>query len=152
MARVPQYDQPQVEAAPLRAPAQGTVATAARGPVDIANVLARSMMLSSLCWTGITKDREPVCFFGVPPFSLLGDIGRPWMLGTDKAHQFPRVLVVEGRRYVERMLGLYPHLVNYVDARNTRSVRWLARLGFTVHAPHPHGEAGLPFHRFELRA
>jgi hypothetical protein len=50
------------------------------------------------------------------------------------------------------MLKAFPHLVNFVHAKNTTSVRWLRRLGFTLHEAVPYGALGEPFHPFELRA
>jgi hypothetical protein len=43
-------------------------------------------------------------------------------------------------------------LVNFVHAENTTSVRWLRRLGFTVHEAQAFGALGEPFHPFEMRA
>lgn len=125
---------------------------AVRGEVNLVSVVADAVLRSSMCWTGITLEREPVCIFGVVPVSLLTGQGSPWMLSTEKVFRFPGALVRETSRYLERMLGVYPHLENYVDARNVRSVRWLTRVGFTVHPPQPYGAAGLPFHRFEMKA
>jgi hypothetical protein len=121
------------------------------GPLtDPLDAIGRSVMLSSHYWT--LAAAEPLAVFGVAPLSLLGGVGAPWLLGTEKIFTAPSALVREGRRYVQRMLAVYPHLLNYVDARNTRSVRWLARLGFEIQPAKPFGAAGLPFHRFELKA
>jgi hypothetical protein len=50
------------------------------------------------------------------------------------------------------MLQVFPHLINFVHAENRTSVRWLRRLGFTVHPVMPYGRLGEPFHPFEMRA
>jgi len=126
---------------------------ALRGPVDDMNeVLSGYVLLSTAAWTVVGRDRAPIGIVGISPLSLLGGRGCPWMLGTDQIFRNPGTLVREGRRYVGYMLRYFPHLVNYVDARNTDSVRWLRHLGFTVHEPAPHGAAKLPFHRFEMKA
>jgi hypothetical protein len=124
-------------------------ATVGSEPVD--SLLARGVLISTIAWTW-SVDGLPAAIFGVAPVSLLHGQGAPWMLGTEAPYQRPRTLVREGRRYVGRMLGLYPHLLNYVDVRNERSVRWLARIGFTVHPAKPFGRNGEPFHLFEMRA
>jgi hypothetical protein len=49
------------------------------------------------------------------------------------------------------MLSLFPVLENMVDARNTKSIKWLKRLGFTFGPPLPHPHSGLPFYPFEMR-
>jgi hypothetical protein len=39
-------------------------------------------------------------------------------------------------------------VVNYVDARNVKAVKWFRWLGFAVSEPVPYGPAGVLFHRF----
>lgn len=122
---------------------------ATKGPgVDLVRVLATAVDRSTAVW--VADDGEPVALFGVGALSLLQGVGTPWLLGTDRMWRHPRTLVVEGRRYLSTMRSLYPHLVNYVDARNDASIRWLKRLGFTLHDPAPYGAMGLPFHKFEV--
>lgn len=97
-------------------------------------------------------DGELACVFGVAPLrGLLGKQAAPWMLGTPWIDKNPSVLIAESRKYVARMVGQYPHLLNCVDARNKRSIRWLKWLGFTIHPAAPYGEAQLPFHLFEMK-
>ena len=74
------------------------------------------------------------------------------MLGTPLLDQHARVLVRLTPVYIGRMLGAFPHLLNYVHAGNTTSVRWLRRLGFTLAEPQPYGARGELFHQFEMRA
>jgi len=124
---------------------------AARGQRDMHAVLGRAIMLSTHYWIGVA-DEEPCAIFGVAPLSLLSGSGSPWLLGTERVYAARGALMREGRHYLHRMLAVYPHLVNYVDARNERSIRWLARLGFAIAPAAPYGESGLPFHRFEMRA
>lgn len=96
---------------------------------------------------------ELACVFGVAPLrGLLGKQAAPWMLGTPLIDKHPSVLISESRKYAARMLSQYPHLLNCVDARNKRSIRWLKWLGFTIHPANPYGAAQLPFHLFELKA
>lgn len=124
---------------------------AIRGPVPMYDTLALAVLRSTHYWVSVAGD-EPIAMFGVAPTDLLSGIGSPWFLATDRAEGYPRSLVVEGRRYALRMLEVYPHLMNYVDARNTRSIRWLKHIGFEVHPAEPMGIAGLPFHPFEMKA
>lgn len=95
---------------------------------------------------------ELACVFGVAPLrGLLGKQAAPWMLGTPLIDKHPSVLITESKRYRDRMLSEYPHLLNCVDARNKKSIRWLRWLGFTIHPAEPYGEAQLPFHLFEMK-
>lgn len=85
--------------------------------------------------------------FGVSPRPEPG-AGAPWLLGTELLRRYGGRLVRFGPCYVGEMLTLYPVLVNHVDARNTRSIAWLRRLGFTIDAPAPIGPYGELFHAF----
>lgn len=97
-----------------------------------------------------TVDGEVACIFGVVPMGgLLDPRGVPWMLGTDLVPQNRRALARLAPRYIREMLQAYPHLLNTVHVRNTLAVRWLARAGFTLHAPHDYN--GEPFQLFEMR-
>jgi ribosomal protein S18 acetylase RimI-like enzyme len=121
-----------------------------RGNTDMRAALGSCVLMSSHYWVAAVG-AEPIFVFGVVPVSLLDGMGAPWMLGTDKTFNYPRILVKDGRRYIREMLELYSTLANFVDARNEKSIRWLKRLGFTVYAAEPFGHAGLPFHRFEMK-
>lgn len=97
-------------------------------------------------------DGKLAAITGVAPIDgLLGSRGSPWMLGTPHVDRHPSVLVKVGRLYCGAMLDQYPHLLNFVDARNTRSIRWLKRLGFTIHPAYVFGGRTHPFHLFEMR-
>lgn len=93
-----------------------------------------------------------VAILGVTPLSLLEGRGSPWMLGTDLVVTHRRALMADSPAYIRAMLQAYPHLVNYVHADNAVAVRWLRRVGFTLHAPEPYGTRGELFHRFEMKA
>lgn len=118
---------------------------------SVEDALIESIKLSSVSLV-LEVGGEMGCIFGAAPLTgLLGSIGSPWMLSTGAMDRNPRVLIEWGPLYRDAMLGLYPHLMNYVDARNRRSIRWLKWLGFQFHDARPHGPAGMPFHLFELR-
>lgn len=123
----------------------------AYGRGDIAAGVISSANRSMLCWTGLV-DGELAAIIGVAPISVMSGIGSPWMLGTPVLDQHSRVLVRRTPEYIAKMLNAFPHLVNFVHAKNTTSVRWLRRLGFTLHAAQPYGALGEPFHPFEMRA
>lgn len=90
---------------------------------------------------------------GFVPVSLLGGIGSPWLLGTTLLNRYPGALTKVAMHYRDIGLGLYPVLTNYVDARNTKSIRWLRRLGYTIaDEATPYGPQRMPFYKFELRA
>lgn len=119
---------------------------AASGP-DLHGTLERSLDLSLSCGAAI-RSSKLLCLFGFVPHELMGDTASPWLIGTDMLQENTKALCREARRYLDKAQQLYPKLVNYVDARNAPSIRWLHRLGFTIDPAAPHGVQGLPFHRF----
>jgi hypothetical protein len=118
---------------------------------DIFELIRSSIKRSMLCWTGLA-DGELGAVMGVTPIDTLSGIGCPWMLGTPVLDAHQRVLVRRTPHYIGHMLAAFPHLTNFVHAKNTTSVRWLRRLGFTLHEAEPYGPYGEPFHRFERHA
>lgn len=123
----------------------------AYGRPDISAGIESSVRRSALCWTGLI-DGELAAILGVAPLNMLTGMGSPWMLGTPVLDRHQRVLIKQTPEYIARMLKAFPHLVNFVHAKNATSVRWLRRLGFTLHAAQPFGPMGEPFHLFEMRA
>lgn len=112
--------------------------------------LNASMLWSSMIWTG-RIDCEPVCIFGVGGPYLIGGLGIPWLIATDKVMTAKFQFLSLNKIYVRQMLGVYTVLKNYVDARNTDSIRWLEWIGFQIMDAEPFGYMELPFHPFEMR-
>lgn len=123
----------------------------AYGHPDLVVALSSSAARSVLCWSAFV-DGELACVIGVAPISMLNGQGSPWMMGTPVLDRHHRILVRRTPEYITRMLTAFPHLMNFVHAENTTSVRWLRRLGFTLHDPVPYGAQGELFHPFELKA
>lgn len=123
----------------------------AYGDRDIRESIRSSAARSLLCWSAFA-DGELACIIGCAPISVMSGIGSPWMLGTPVLDRHSRVLVRRTPEYIARMLRAFPHLVNFVHTENTTSVRWLRRLGFTLHPAAPYGARGALFHLFEMKA
>lgn len=106
--------------------------------VDLVQAVRAAVRRSSHAWTAFIGD-EIAMVGGVADVGslLTGNIGSPWLLGSQLMFSRPGALTRTGRRYVAFMHTLYPDLVNYIDARNSQSIAWLQRLGFTVHAEQP---------------
>lgn len=118
---------------------------------DILAVLEDSLKYSLAPLTAFING-ELACVFGCVPFQLIGERAAPWMLGTDVVDKHPGELLRRCRQYTTGMNKAYPHLLNFVDARNHKSIRWLKWMGFTVHPAVPYGAEKRPFHLFEMRA
>lgn len=130
---------------------------AACGEYDTHAVVRRCVAGATLTWAA-SDESGLLCILGVSPLRpglLLEHVGTPWLLGTFRlfapgfatAHR--RSLTVDARAYIGLMLDRFPTLVNFVHAKNSTSVRWLASLGFALAPAAPYGALGAPFHRFE---
>lgn len=116
---------------------------------DIATALRESFELSEMCWAGLV-DGEVACLFGCGSVTVTSLIGVPWLIGTDLVERHAKAFLRRNRPMVAQMRERWPHLVNWVDVRNTKAIAWLEWLGFTMHDPAPYGVAGRLFRRFEL--
>ncbi len=90
---------------------------------------------------------RPVSIFGCGAGSK--GTGVPWMVSTPDVKHCAREVIVLGNRYTNMWQNKYPLLVNYVDARNEASMRWLKALGYSFIRLHEHyGAARIPFYEF----
>ncbi|GFE61926.1 hypothetical protein AOG2_25140 [Geobacter sp. AOG2] len=120
------------------------------GCVTPLECLRYGLEYSRMARTGL-MDGVPVCMFGVVPSSILGNVGRPWMVGTHHLDVHPFVFLRRCRGCVAEMREGFERLENYVDARNRRAIQWLTWLGFEIDpAAEKLGPFGLPFFRFGM--
>jgi RimJ/RimL family protein N-acetyltransferase len=117
---------------------------------EVRPALFRALELSDDPVAMRLTDGSLVSLFGLAPITTLSDTGSIWLLGTTKMKTHPREVIDISRRYIAFVRERYPRLMNYVDARNRPSVRWLRSIGFTVEPPTPFGLAGLLFHKFHM--
>lgn len=124
----------------------------AGGREEPLQALTEGIERSKLTWT-TTFEGRVLCVGGVAPLRghlLFEEVGVPWMLGVEELFLHRRPLIAMPPTYIRRMLAAYPRLVNFVHTENHQSIRWLRRLGFTIHPAAPHGPKGALFHRFTL--
>lgn len=111
-------------------------------------------MNHGVAFTGLA-DGEPVVVWGVIRQSYVPNMGIPWMIAS-AALDRNDVAIAFLRRCREPLLEFlseYDMLVNYVDTKNVRAIKWLKYMGFAVEdTPKPYGALKLPFHRFEMRS
>jgi hypothetical protein len=91
----------------------------------------------------------PVAIFGItktpnPEFATV------WFLATCGLTDMWFTFLRLSRGFIGLMLQDYRALYNFVDARNAKSVRWLAWCGAKFDEPKPYGVAGLPFMYFTI--
>lgn len=98
----------------------------------------------------IVIDGQVVAVFGDAVYSLLGSVGVPWLISTTHVEKHARAFLKVCKPEVQAMLIRHQHLMNYVDARNTTSIRWLKWLGFNFEPAAPYGVRRVLSHRFTL--
>ncbi len=91
-----------------------------------------------------------MCIWGVGKITHLSKEGIPWMLTSNLVDTHYREFLMRGKSLIIDMKKEAVILLNMVDARNRKSIRWLKWLGFTVHDPVPFGPDGMLFHPFIL--
>ena len=96
----------------------------------------------------IEYDGKPIGMFGVVPYTLLGEIGTVWLLGTNEICNINKKLLKRSRDFIKILLNYYPRLENYVDSRNTASIKWLKFCGAKINPPEPYGPEKVLFHKF----
>ena len=113
--------------------------------------VAYSIAYSRDAWA-VLLDGKPAVVFGVGVMADAGNIlGIPWLVATDEIERHPVRFYRTSKKVIALMKRRYARLMNWVDARNTLSVRWLKWAGFTIEEPAPWGAQGLMFHRFWWR-
>jgi hypothetical protein len=93
----------------------------------------------------VLLDGKPQAVFGVGNFGV--NSGVPWLVATDEIEKHPVRFYRMSKPMIAILRHKYEHLVNWVDARNKLSLRWLKWAGFTIDDPEPWGIYGLMFHR-----
>lgn len=100
-----------------------------------AAALADGIRTAREAWTIRDAEGRIICMAGVSPYSLIGNTGVPWLLGTELVDRHKRAFMVETRRVVTRWLTMFDVLRNVVDARYVAALRWLDWLGFEFGPP-----------------
>lgn len=108
---------------------------------------------SVAAWCAIKMpESRPLCAFGVMPLGgVLSGVGAPWFLSTPELRKYAIRFLKDCDAYLWRMLDIFPVLVEWIDARHTRGVKWVRWLGFELTGPWPWGPFGMPHYRAEIR-
>lgn len=120
----------------------------ASSALDPSEALKESLKLSSIAFCVESDTHGPCAMFGAAPGGLPG-LGVVWMLGTEGIRAEGYSIAKETRRYFDELNAEYPALWNYIDGRNSLSMRWLRWGGFELLREHPdHGPEGRTFYTF----
>ena len=98
------------------------------------------------------QGKKVLAMFGVSSPSLLSSTGVIWFLATQEIFtKHRRTMARRGREWIRKFQKDYSSLINYIDVRNSESIKWLKWCGCTFSGPIPYGVDKLPFLKFELK-
>lgn len=114
------------------------------GRTDLAQLLKDSHKVSEECL--VAEDSEgPVAIFGVSKEGVV------WLIGTDRMRRYSEYLKGDAATILAFWRRRYGTLHNIVSSQNKVAIRWLKRLGFTIHEDQPY-QAAVPFYPFNMEA
>lgn len=111
--------------------------------------LEKALKDSFMCLT-VLRDNLPIAMFGLYVENIISTDANIWLLATDDLVKIQYKFLKHSRRFIEMFLKFYPHLSNFVDDRNTASIKWLKFCGAKMNGTCKYGIEQLPFHYFEF--
>lgn len=93
---------------------------------------------------GAYFDGKLEAVFGVSTVGYPAGLASVWLLSSDAIYRHGKSLLKTSRQCLDDWQH-YGTLFNFVDARATRSLRWLKRVGFEFTPIPVYGTQGLPF-------
>lgn len=118
--------------------------------------LLDSIFHSKFTWV-LVYDDEIVAVFGISEANNYdGSVfGIPWFLASDRVNkERTKYFLKASKKFVKTILPrYYPSFANFVCSTNTKSIKWLRWLGFTVESDKPIylKDPEKPFYRFYKR-
>ena len=109
-----------------------------------------SLERSTLCLT-IVDNNIPIAMFGINPDFILSDKAVIWFLSSDGIYKIKKRFLRNCKIFINMMLDQYEILYNFVDARNTDSIKWLKSLGADISAPFVFGSERMKFCYFSFK-
>ena len=103
-------------------------------------------MTSIRKWIIFNKQNIAVAVLGVRPLTMFSDIGIPWLLGADGLNKMKMFFIKNSKTIIEEMKKNFRILINCVDSRYVKAIRWLEWCGFTIDDAVPIGADKVPFH------
>lgn len=111
--------------------------------------LSLSFRKSAVAHTALIGGR-PEVMFGAGDINILAGVGAVWLLGTDAVERHHRAFLRGSIQWRDQLFERYDVMRNFVDVRNSVSIRWLEWLGATFSDPVM--LRGHAFRLFELRS
>lgn len=113
------------------------------------DALHYSLEQSDMSYTVLGEGLDvPIMMFGIGPGQLITGKRQIWMLSTDQINLIPMKFLRECNTYIQ-LMGAGSTVYNYVIEGNTKTLKWLHWLNFTILKPKPHGIRNRNFHYVE---
>ena len=96
-------------------------------------------------------DNKVLAIFGIGTLTFLSRTAVPWVLTSNEVEKHRRMFLQYSKWWIEEVRKEYPLLVNIVDGRYIKALKWLKWLGFEIGPALPLGVDGALFHRIEMR-
>jgi hypothetical protein len=109
----------------------------ATGKVPFGSIV-EDWIMSSRRWIVLNKYNKAVAVLGVRPKTMFSDIGIPWLLGTKGLDKMKKFFVKYSKMIIEEIKKGFKLLLNFVDKRYLKAVRWLRWCGFTIEEAMPY--------------
>ena len=116
--------------------------------LNIKDGLMASYQVSDEAFTMVAENGDLLGMFGLtkthdPLVSVV------WMLCTERLPKYSKTFIKLSKQWVIDQNKKYSILMNYVDARNTTSIKWLKHLGFVlINRVEEYGVGKKPFYEF----
>lgn len=98
---------------------------------------------------GLVEDGIPEVLWGFDPIAYVDRAAVCWLVSTPRIYEHPQVFAPATKIGFEEAHQRFDLLTNFIDARNTRHIKWLQWLGFTlIRRVDKFGAQSLPFIEF----
>jgi len=96
-------------------------------------------------------DGKVACIWGVAPINILTGFGAIWLLTGTLVDRYPKLFLKTCKQELPKLTSRWPQLLNFIDARYGKALRWARWAGFEVKpVPEPFGVAGHLFHQCRI--
>lgn len=113
--------------------------------VNVTEAMDHALKVSECAYV-IWDDEAPLLIFGVHRMSLVTRTGMIWMIGTKHIPAAGFAFARSTRRILANILTQYDSLVNVLDCRDPKAVKWAEWLGAKL------GETNGPYQKFVVTA
>lgn len=100
-------------------------------PVEAVEHAIEASVQAWTCYFGT----EIAACFGIASLNMLDGVGVPWALTGEVVDRYPILFYRTSKDVLAWMRQQYPTMVNRIDCRNEKAIRWAKRVGFDVARP-----------------